>query len=115
MLVMKRKYDYVSAVLSEHIIICYSKKESKYKLKSMGGVFSIFQRGRCKIKFSCENKNELAEKLELLRDSGFYFAYSPAGWPPSAIFELLRDEGYISGSFYIITWKNRDDVLVQER
>jgi hypothetical protein len=40
-----------------------------------------------------------ATSLMALRDMGIPFGFSPAGWPPSAIFELLRDGGLVQGQY----------------
>lgn len=37
--------------------------------------------------------------LALLRDKGIAFAGGIHGWPPSAVFEMLRDQGELSGAF----------------
>jgi hypothetical protein len=37
--------------------------------------------------------------LMALRDMGIPFGCAPAGWPPSAIFELLRDRGLVQGQY----------------
>jgi hypothetical protein len=42
---------------------------------------------------------ELARLLEKLRDSGVAFGYGSSGWPPSAIFEELRQRGLVAGPY----------------
>jgi hypothetical protein len=40
-----------------------------------------------------------ADVLKALRDMGVPFGYAPAGWPPSAVFELLREQGLVRGPY----------------
>jgi hypothetical protein len=47
---------------------------------------------------------QLAEILIALRDAGYPFLGEEHGWPPTAIFEDLRDKGLLSGPFREITW-----------
>jgi hypothetical protein len=42
---------------------------------------------------------DLAMSLMALRDIGIPFGFAPAGWPPSAVFELLRDRGLVQGHY----------------
>lgn len=45
-----------------------------------------------------------AKILAALKDMGIPFGYAPAGWPPSAVFEHLRERGLVSGPYKQIFW-----------
>jgi hypothetical protein len=46
----------------------------------------------------------LGRFLGKLRDIGFLFVEAPGGWPPSAVFETLRERGLVQGEFRAVTW-----------
>lgn len=66
------------------------------------------------MKCQADNKVELGIKMGKLKDAGFYFAGGARGWPPSAIFSLLREEGYVSGKIIEIMWQAPDKVIKRE-
>ncbi|CZF86959.1 hypothetical protein [Grimontia marina] len=53
------------------------------------------------------------EIFHWLRDMGGCFANGPAGWPPGAIFELLREQNKLSGDFRSISWRGPNDYYVE--
>jgi hypothetical protein len=52
---------------------------------------------------SCERALQ-PKLLALLRDNGVAFAGGVHGWPPSAVFEMLREQGQLTGTFVEITF-----------
>ena len=56
--------------------------------------------------FRTTDQRELGRLLGRLRDAGVAMAHGPSGWPPSAIFEDLREKGYVSGPYTGITWRD---------
>lgn len=46
-----------------------------------------------------KNDNEKAKIFDFLRKIGIPFASEIHGWPPSAVFELLRENGLLAGDF----------------
>lgn len=50
---------------------------------------------------------ELAKLLMRLRDLNLLFVDSPAGWPPAAVFQDLRDKGQVSGEIQVVTWHGK--------
>lgn len=48
---------------------------------------------------------ELAALLVSLRDHGVALGGGPAGWPPGAVFERLRDLGLVSGPYTEIVFR----------
>jgi len=47
---------------------------------------------------------ELADPVVELIGKGYAFTHEPAGWPPAAIVQTLKDKGLIQQSFTAITW-----------
>ncbi len=111
---MKVSYDYIVAILASDIVInCVSKSKGKL-LKEIGARRKLFVRSKWYLDYEVDNKKQLALKLEQLRDWGFCFAGAAGGWPPSAVFDLLRAEGYVSGKIIEIMWRNPEEVLKSE-
>jgi hypothetical protein len=63
---------------------------------------------------SYKSDDELAAIFELLRHRGYAFAGGEHGWPPAAVFELLREKRLIEGAFTEVTWKGPGDWVVRE-
>jgi hypothetical protein len=51
-----------------------------------------------------ETQTDLLSVLTDLRDSGVPFLDLPAGWPPAAVFEQMREEGKLSWTFTAVTF-----------
>lgn len=64
---------------------------------------------------NCISEIDLAEKLEALNKLGFLFVDEPAGWPPAAVFEYLREKKLIEGKYKAVTWRGPGDWYVIER
>ena len=86
---------------------------SRIELKKIGAKRSVFNPKIMKIKYKSEK--ELADILSKIRDIGIPFIGGPAGWPPSSIFEHLREKGMIDGNYINITWKNPNETIKFER
>lgn len=50
------------------------------------------------------SKSELADTLTALQGAGVLFAEEPAGWPPAAVFQKLREESLVSGTIRTVSW-----------
>lgn len=61
------------------------------------------------------NEYELANKLCELNLLSFLFAGGPAGWPPAAVFDYLREKKLIEGKFKEVTWRGPGDWCITER
>ena len=48
--------------------------------------------------------DELAQLVVALIEKGYAFTDEPAGWPPAAIVQTLKDKGLVQQSFTAITW-----------
>jgi hypothetical protein len=61
------------------------------------------------------DEHELAKKLHELNILGFLFVGEPAGWPPAAIFDHLREKKLLDDNFKEVTWRGPGDWVVIER
>jgi len=61
------------------------------------------------------DNNDLAEKLQQLNKLGVLFVGEPAGWPPAAIFEALRERKLVNGSFKEISWTGPGKWFVRDK
>ncbi len=61
------------------------------------------------------DEHDLAAKLADLNRLGFLFVGEPAGWPPAAVFDYLREKKLLKGSFKEITWRGPGDWFIIER
>lgn len=66
-----------------------------------------------KIAFS--GKLELAEKLKALNKLGFLFVGGVDGWPPSEVFNDLREKRILKGKFKEVSWGGPGDWIIRER
>lgn len=53
--------------------------------------------------------DELVEVVVALIENGYAFTDEPAGWPPAAIVQMLRDKGLVQKPFTAITWCGPDE------
>jgi hypothetical protein len=60
------------------------------------------------------NEDHLAEVLQRCRDVGLLFVGGPAGWPPAAVADLLREKGKMRGTIREIIWSRPDRTVVRE-
>jgi len=93
------------------IINCADKKMFKI-LKQIGAKRKLFT--RFKWILPCADKNELSNYFKYLRDYGFMFS-GGNGWPPSCVFQQLKDEGYIEGHILEIVWKDQNTPIIYKK
>ena len=60
------------------------------------------------------SKSELAVALTALQSAGFLFADEPAGWPPAAVFQQLRDESLVNGAIRTVSWTGSGEPVFRE-
>jgi len=104
--------NYIGQVLGNKIVAHCSNKAAVEVLLAMGAKRKLLNRSRFEL--DARSKEGLACSLESLRDAGFLFAGGSAGWPPSAVFEHLRDEGWVKGKINVVTWKSNSDPVVEK-
>ena len=104
--------NYIGQILDNRIVAHCSDKAACETLLAMGASHKVFDRKR--LEFKAESKEALARALERLRDAGFLFVGGSSGWPPSAVFASLRDEGLVEGTINVVTWRAKNDPVVEE-
>lgn len=57
---------------------------------------------------------ELADLVVALIEQGYAFTDAPAGWPPAAIVQGLKERGMVHRSFIAITWSGPNDYRTYE-
>ena len=89
--------NHICAVLDQHVhVIC--EVAMRQTLLTRG---NAIQDG---ISLIFKNAQELSEILSLLQSLQIPFADAPAGWPPSAVFAQLRDQGLVQGAITTVAW-----------
>jgi hypothetical protein len=100
--------DYVASILGESVQVVYSSPAVQKALVSAG---AIHVEGRVELKF--KSKQQLASALQTLQQLGILFVDEPAGWPPAAVFQQLREEGLVFGTIGAISWRAPDAPVVR--
>lgn len=100
--------NFVSAILSESVKVAVA-EPSPPELQALGASVND---GVANIPFT--SKSELATTLTALQGAGFLFADEPAGWPPAAVFQQLRDESLVSGSIRTVSWTGPEQPVFGE-
>lgn len=108
-----RPRDFVSLVLNGTIRIEAVTTLLADELLRLGG--QRFTEGGEVWSLPYDGEGELAGLLDHLNRLGVLFEGQPAGWPPSAIFEDLRDKNLLSGSFREVTWSGSGKWFVRSR
>ncbi len=100
--------NFVSAVLSESVKVAVADAPPP-EFQTLGARVND---GVANLPFT--SKLELATTLTALQGAGFLFAGEPAGWPPAAVFQQLRDESLVSGTIRTVSWAGPDQPLFGE-
>ena len=93
-------------------VICRDRSLNS-QLKALGGNRGFLKRNRWQFRYSDESN--LASIVSALRDLGFAFMGGPAGWPPAAVFEDLREKNLLRGSYLKIVWVGPNKTVNSER
>jgi hypothetical protein len=62
---------------------------------------------------SVNGEREKAQIFSKLRDAGICFARGKE-WSPAEVFEWLKEQGFLTGSFKSIAWRGPDDWLLRD-
>jgi len=90
--------NYVCAVQSKSVKVAISGSVPP-ELRALGAQIDD---GVAQLPFT--SQSELAAVLTCLQHAGIPFVDEPAGWPPAAVFQQLRDESLVSGEIRTISW-----------
>ena len=93
-------HNYVSQIGGNHLVLHCEDSELDQKVRELGASHLISGDWN----FGFGDKSGLASLLVALRDLGFGFVGGPAGWPPAAVFEELRDNGLLTGQYEEVVW-----------
>jgi len=87
--------SFVASVSDFEVVAFCCCESAEQQVRALGGrrLFPFFS--EWKIRYSSEDA--LASLLSDLRDHGFAMAGGAGGWPPTAVFEQLRDNGKVIG------------------
>ena len=100
--------NFVSAVLSASVKVAVADASAPV-LQALG---ARVNGGVADLPFT--SKSELAVTLTALQHAGLLFADEPAGWPPAAVFQQLRDESLVSGTIRTVSWAGPDQPVFGE-
>lgn len=91
--------DFVEAVLKDSVRVVCETPSLREQLLLMGAK-DISKA----LVINTPSKELIASTMQKLQLLGFHFVDEPAGWPPAAIFQKLRDEGIVSGAVKTVSW-----------
>jgi hypothetical protein len=66
------------------------------------------------VRFEHADRESMARTLSWLQSAAVPFLDEPAGWPPAAVFDLLREEGLVTGPIRRVSWLGPDDPVITE-
>lgn len=112
---MKIQNNYVQSIFGGEIKINCPCKEKQKIIRGFGAKKKLFNSSVWILKYSENNEEQLAKILEQLRDFGFYFLGSVGGWPPSAIFDYLREKKLAHGKIIEIMWRSPYEAVIFDR
>lgn len=101
--------SYVKYIYENKILIYCDVKEQEGSLHALKAKKKIFSKNQWILKY--QNKNELAEKLQILNDNGFMFLGGGFGWSPIDIFISMRDASLVRGNVVEISWVNEKQTV----
>jgi hypothetical protein len=105
--------SYVGNITESKIEVVCADPLAVRTVRSLGGRQALLFFGGWSLHYS--SKRELAAHLAALRDARFAMAGGPAGWPPAAIFEEIRAEGKLVGTFVEICWLGSGETMLTEK
>ncbi len=106
--------NYVSVVLDDRVRVEGVTLEVARELERLGAKAKMVRNGAVwELEF--RDFEELGALLGQLRDLGILFSDAPDGWPPAAVFEDLRDQRLVTGSFNAVIWSGPLQWSVYER
>jgi hypothetical protein len=108
-----QKVSFVESVSDSDVVVVCRNPATENQLKVMGGKQTLLPPRKWKIPYASEE--QLASVLSTLRDAQIAMAGSLEGWPPSAVFQQLRDNGKLAGKFTEIMWSKPEKDVLAER
>jgi hypothetical protein len=90
-------------------VLCHSGSKKKV-LRDLGARRTLLP---WKWRIGFAGRGELAVVMSALRDADLAFEGGP-GWPPSAVFQDLRDAGLVHGTCLEVVWTGPGQPVVRE-
>jgi len=103
-------YTYVSKADSLEVCVTPGSESSINVLRDMGFSYNLSTSEHTK---EVIDENDKARLLQSLKDIDIAFS-AGAGWSPSEVFEQLRFQGKVSGSYRRISWSSPNQVNIVE-
>lgn len=100
--------EFVEAVLANEITVACRTPQLVEKLLGLGAF-----RTAMGVSLSYSSQQELASALTALQQLEVPFSEGQ-GWPPSAVFQHLREQGLVSGRIKSVAWRSPNDPVVRE-
>lgn len=95
--------NYISFIQDGELRAEHVTSEMTMTLAALGGSEKQLRKGFVWV-LKYTDDASLGHLLGKLRDMGFLFMDEPGGWPPSAVFDVLREKGLVHGKFRAVTW-----------
>jgi hypothetical protein len=105
--------DHVTWIYDDRIEVICESPAGTASFRGLGGTFHQFSGARGFLSYVDEG--ELARRLAALRDEGFAMAGADSGWPPSAVFEHLRETGKLTGKYIEVVWRSPSEREVRTK
>jgi len=104
--------DHVEAVLAAVVLVACSTQEHFPALLALGAICSSGNSIRWQIPYT--SPSALAAAFQVLRGIGLPFLDQPSGWPPAAVFSLLKRQGLVSGAVQTISWQSSTEFRLSQ-
>ena len=108
---MNNNMSIICSILKREIIIESSDASLKKFLKKIGCKRKFFKRNIWVLSYA--NEQQLTIYLDELRKENFLFS-GGQGWPPSAVFQKLRERGLLAGTVKEVVWAKPGSKLTRE-
>jgi hypothetical protein len=95
--------DYIKEIPGDRIVLNCPNAATEKVVRSLGGRRTFLWFGSSWT-VQTSSQQQLAACLSALRDAGVAFAGGTHGWPPSAVFSSLREQGLATGHHKEIVW-----------
>lgn len=100
--------DYVEAVLRNEITVACHSAQLVEELLKLGA-----RKTATGASLHYSSQQELASAFTALQRLQIPFSEGP-GWPPSDVFQHLREQSLVSGRFKSVAWRGPNDPVVRE-
>ena len=108
---MNNKLNIIQSILEHEIIIESNDASLKMFLKKLGCKRKLLKRNIWILPYA--NEQQLILYLDKLRKANFLFS-GGHGWPPSEIFQLLRERGLLAGTIREVVWTKPGSIIIRE-